>query len=416
MVSTFYVEITKPAEEFNLQACIEALNNIDKEAKKREIEYRENIIEAGHQVPDTPIEEIVERDMSIRFYPIQCMKAYQFLHELDRGIYSSTINHLYRVNRDIFNKAINDGYKPNEWCVYGALNNEPLDEIRRLIQLYKIDVNVIARHICKYDRFKISPEKIERRINILEIVLEENNFIWYHKDDNPFTASIISGDVIMSQMLLNHFGIDDLRVNVNNLINLALLNNSIHSPIINWIKNNFDVDFISNNIITMLKFRKHNILSSDHNTITESYIIHTEEHFNELINIFDKLDINIFEELISTKFEKNENKYQLRLFNKIYNKINVDEIDDKIMRTIICCNSNYNHRNELKTFIIRFIVEKGFYDELKKEYEKNYSYDRNFKEFGEYLIEDIPIIMISSKNIYKFMRKSYNKLLIKKLK
>ena len=414
MVSTFYIEITKPAEEFNLQACIEALNELDEEEKRREIEYRRNNSETEYQ---TPIEDIVFRDMSYRFYPIQCMEAYQFLNGLeDRTIYSSTINHLYRVNRDIFNQAISDGYKPNEWCVYGALNNEPLDEIRRLIQLYKIDVNIIARHICRYDRFKLSQEKIERRINILEIVLEENNFTWYHKDDNPFKASIISGDVIMSQMLLDHFDIDNLRVNVNNLINLALLNNSIHSPIINWIKNNFDVDFVSRNIITMLKFRKHNILSSNHNTITESYIIHTEEHFNELINMFDKLDINIFEELISTKFEKNENEYQLRLFNKIYNKINVDEINSSTFSIIISCNSMYNYKDELKPFIIRFIVEKGFYDGLLNTYEKNYSYDRNFKKFGKYLIEDIPIIMKSSQIIYKFMLKSYNKLTIEKLK
>lgn len=413
MVSTFYIEITKPAEEFNLQACIEALNKLNEEAKQREIEHRRNNSEIEYE---TPIEDIVFRDMSYRFYPIQCMEAYQFLSSLeDRTIYSSTINHLYRVNRDIFNQAISDGHKPNEWCVYGALNNEPLDEIRRLIQLYKIDVNIIARHICRYDRFKLSPERIERRINILEIVLEENNFTWYHKDDNPFTASIISGDVIMSQMLLDHFDIDNLRVNVNNLINLALLNNSIHSPIINWIKNNFDVDFVSRNIITMLQFRKHNILSSDHNTVTESYIIHTEEHFNELINMFDKLDINIFEELISTKFEKNENEYQLRLFNKIYNKINVDEINSSIFSRIISCNSNYNYKDELKPFIIRFIVEKGFYDGLLNTYEKNYSYDRNFKKFGKYLIEDIPIIMKSSQIIYKFMHESYNKLTIEKL-
>ena len=415
MVSTFYVEITKPAEEFNLQACQEALNKLDEEKRQREIIYRQNINEAEQQLINIPIEEIVENDMSYRTYHIQCMEAYQFLHQLGRGIYSSTITYLYKINRDIFNQAINDGYQPNDWCVYYALYNEPLDEIRRLIQLYNININIIARHICRYDRFKLSQEKIERRINILEIVLEENNFIWYHKDENPFTASIISGDITMAQMLLDHFDIDNLRINVNNLINLALLNNSIHSSIINWIKNNFDVDFVSRNIITMLKFRIYNILSSDQNTITESYIIHKEEHFNKLINMFDKLNINIFEELISTKFKENENEYQLRLFNKIYNKINVDEINSSIFSRIISCNSMYNYKNELKPFIIRFIVEKGFYDGLLNTYEKNYSYDRNFKKFGKYLIEDIPIIMKSSKNIYNFMHKSYNKILIEKL-
>lgn len=383
MVSQFYIEITKNSEEFDIEKCQEQLNIEDEKIREQEREIRNNSPPYYYQ-NSKPIEEIKFMDMTFRFFPIKCIQAYNFLHELNRGICPSTINHLYQVDRNIFNQAINDGYKPNEWCVFEAIQNEPLEEIQRLINLYSIDVRLFARHVCRYDKYIATDELIERKQNILRIILDENNFIWYGKDDNPFVSSIISGDIVMTEMLLNHFGIDNLRVNVDSLLSFALFNNSINSDIIGWLQSHFNIEFNENHIKYLLEHRTHNILSRDGNEYVNRFIVHSFEDIINIINRFDTLPIDIFKILLRIKFDEEEQEQRRQLFDIIYSKIDTNLIDSEILGSVIVYNRINDYRHELDTLMIDFFLEHGYYNQLNEECSRNY-YSNEYDSFLDYI-------------------------------
>ena len=368
----FYNELTKSTEEFNLDAVQAALRLKDDKYRELERIHRERDISYGY--PESyytvSIEDVIDNDVSFRLYPIKTWDAYNFLHELGRGICSDTINYLYKYNRDIFNQAINDGYKPNDWCIESAIMCESMDEVRRLVRLYGIDVNIISRYICHYDRFNISEEELNRRKSVLRIILEEDNFTWYDKDENPLVKSIISGDVDMSQMLLDYFGVNNLRVNFDELIGLALLHNSIHSSIVVWIQDNFGMRLESKHLGTMLEWRKH-----------KDIVIHSFEDIFEIIEMFDEFSVLAFNKLIRVKFEPEEQTIRERLFESLYNKVH-DEMD---IASIIVHNSINRYSSELDYYLINFMLEKGYYDELNIEYSRHYSNDSEYDRFADYI-------------------------------
>ena len=377
---SFYEEITKSESEFNIDVCKEALRLKDDERREIERTLRERERQHGYNYEyKTEISDVVYSEMSFNMFPIKCRHAYNILHELGRGIYSGTINYLYRTNPEIYEQAILDGYKPDKYVLMDVILTKSDHEIRRMIIQYGISMNVITRRLtnCFY---KLTDKEIERRENILRIILEEGNIIWYEKEDNPFTSAIISGFVGMAQMLLDHYGINNLRTNINNLIKLALMRNSIHSPIVEWLQIQFGLEIEGKYINTMLRWRKN-----------KNGIIHSESDILEVLELSDRLDIEIFKTLIIwVTFSEDEIELKRRLFETIYSKIDSSLIDDDVLKMVIIHNGINKYRQKIDEYMLLFFLEYGYYERLMEVYNRYYNYipdsdEPNYNDFSDYI-------------------------------
>lgn len=357
-------EIEKDGENFDTDRCLRAFLNHDIYRASYVGELSDNIRYCNHN-----------NITSYKSVSIKCMRAYELLNSFGK-ICPDTISRLYEYP-EIFNRAINDGHTPSNWVIYYAIkNNASLEEIRNLMRNYGADCNMIARDICGYVNRNIQdPDRINYLRSILEIILEEGGYIMYNMDEDPFISSIISGDVIMSRMILDHYGIDNLKVNTSSILGLSLLNNSINSEIVNWVKEVFDVDFVINDIRTMLMFNKK---SRD-----PVRIIHTfEEIFSVMMMFEDQVFPNsIMYELFSKRFDEDESGLISDMYEYVWQRLDHDNIS-KLISDALIVGKVYGIM-----YPCDFLMSKGYYEQLMLKYTNHFSNDYRYNVVCDYIRE-----------------------------
>lgn len=177
----------------------------------------------------------------------------------------------------------------------------------------------------------------------------------------------------------------------------CLINHSIYDPYVSHIMQLFRLEFVPEDFESLLEFR------FEYRPGYDRVVVHPLSEIISFVRRFDNFHILAFQKLVRERFYEEEAHERLVLMNEIWNRLDSNEIQDKlddIIRTVV------NVSDPRQDYVvIDFMIAKGYREHIMNHIEQIMEIDPNAYQnvFGYLLslddLQEVPIESSGSQDV-----------------